>query len=105
MTQAALRLDHGPIEHAVIDIIEDLVQDWGLDLPERIHSGMLLGEQLDFASVDIIQLCVAIEQHFDRKLGFQELLLVDGSYVEDLSIAEVAEFVARRLRRSVRGVP
>jgi len=84
------------IESSVIAIVEDLTQDWGLDA-EDIGGSTRLVEHLDFASVDIIQLCVAIEQHYDRKLGFRDLLLVDGSYVHDLSIAQIAEFVASRI--------
>jgi acyl carrier protein len=83
----------------VIEIVEDLTQDWGLEADE-IDGNTLLVEQLDFASVDIIQLCVALEQHYGRKLGFQELLLVNGSYVSDLSIAQVADFVTARLRQT-----
>jgi acyl carrier protein len=84
------------VESSVIAIVEDLTQDWGLE-SDDIDGSTLLVEQLDFASVDIIQLCVAIEQHYDCKLGFKELLLVDGSYVGDLSIAQIADFVARRV--------
>ena len=54
----------------------------------------LLVNDLEFASVDIIQLCVAIEQSYDRKFGFQNLLMKNGSYVSDLSISQVAEFLS-----------
>jgi acyl carrier protein len=86
-------------QRSVIEIVEDLTQDWGLEADE-IDGNTLLVEQLEFASVDIIQLCVALEQHYGRKLGFQELLLVNGSYVSDLSIAQVADFVTARLRQT-----
>ena len=84
------------VEQSVIAIVEDLTQDWGLET-DRIDGSTLLVDQLDFASVDIIQLCVALEQFYDRKLGFPELLLVDGRYVNDLSIAQIAAFVERRI--------
>lgn len=84
------------IENTVIEIVEDLTQDWGLDI-ESIDGSTLLVKQLDFASVDIIQLCVALEQHHGRKLGFQELLMVDGKYVDDLSITQVSDFINNRL--------
>ncbi|MEM7155182.1 MAG: acyl carrier protein [Myxococcota bacterium] len=80
----------------MIEIVEDLTQDWGLDI-ESIDGSTLLVKQLDFASVDIIQLCVALEQHHGRKLGFQELLMVDGKYVDDLSITQVSDFINNRL--------
>lgn len=84
------------VESSVIAIVADLTQDWGLE-SDGIDGSTMLVEHLDFASVDIIQLCVAVEQHYDRKLGFRDLLFVDGSYVSDLSIAQVAEFVASRI--------
>jgi acyl carrier protein len=89
------------VESSVIEIVEDLTQDWGLDADE-ITGSTLLVEHLDFASVDIIQLCVALEQHYDRKLGFRDLLLVDGSYVGDLSISQIATFVASRIEMNGR---
>ncbi len=58
----------------------------------------MLVADLDFASVDIIQLCVALEQSYERKLGFQDLLMKDGSYVGDLSLAQVAAHVESRLQ-------
>jgi acyl carrier protein len=91
------------IEQSIIAIVEDLTQDWGLEV-EGIGGGTLLVEELDFASVDIIQLCVAIEQHFDRKLGFKDLLLVNGSYVHDLTIAQIADFVAARIELNGRAI-
>ncbi|NOY53055.1 MAG: acyl carrier protein [Deltaproteobacteria bacterium] len=80
-------------EKVVIEIVMDLIQDWGLDLEDTVTGKTLLVKDLDFASVDIIQLCVAIEEHFKRKFGFQDLLMKDGSYVSDLSVGRVASFL------------
>jgi acyl carrier protein len=87
-------------EAVVVAIVTDLIQDWGLLLEEQVSGNSLLVADLEFASVDIIQLCVAIEQHFARKLGFQDLLMEGGSYVSDLSIAQVAAFIDNRLGTS-----
>jgi acyl carrier protein len=84
-------------ETAIVAIVEDLIQDWGLDFSGGVQGSTRLVEELQFASVDIIQLCVALEQHYGRKLGFQDLLMVDGSYVPDLAISQVARFVEARL--------
>ena len=80
------------IEETLIGIIEDLIQDWEID-EENITSATSIVHDLDFASVDIIQLCVAIEQHYKKKLGFQSLLMQDGSYVTDLTVAQIVEFL------------
>ena len=86
------------IEKTLIEIVDDLTQDWGINLNGGITGKTLLGNDLEFASVDIIQLCVAIEQHYDRKFGFQDLLMDDGSYVSDLSVAQIVEFLDAKLR-------
>lgn len=97
MTSIAAKQVSGSQEGAIITIVEDLIQDWGLDLAGGVSGATRLVEDLEFASVDIIQLCVALEQHYGRKLGFQDLLMVDGSYVSDLAISQMARFVEARL--------
>ncbi|MBK6958502.1 MAG: acyl carrier protein [Nitrosomonas sp.] len=82
----------------VIMIIEDLVQDWELNLEEAISQETFLVNDLNFSSVDIIQLCVALEQNYERKLGFHELLMEDGKYVGDLSIQQISVFLESKLK-------
>lgn len=81
----------------VVAIVDDLITDWGLELESAVGGQTLLAADLQFASVDIIQLCVALEQAFGRRLGFQDLLMKDGSYVGDLSLGQFAQFIAARL--------
>ncbi len=90
-------LTNKTVEKVLAEIVEDLVQDWGLDLDEGITEKTLLVNELEFASVDIIQLCVAIEQHYEQKIGFQDLLMKNGSYISDLSIAQLTDFVTAKL--------
>lgn len=85
------------VENVLTGIVRDLVQDWGIET-EDIGGSTKLAADLEFASVDIIQLCMAIEQHYDRKLGFNKMLMKDGSYVSDISIAQVAAFVTEALK-------
>ena len=92
------RFTQDTAEKTVCVIVEDLVQDWGLDLAAPIGPATMLVADLDFASVDIIQLCVALEQSYERKLGFHDLLMKDGSYVGDLSLAQVGAHVESRLQ-------
>lgn len=98
----AVGLDKSSIEQTLIHIVEDLTQDWGIELDDAVSSRTRLVADMEFASVDIIQLMVAIEEHYNRpKMGFQDLLMNDGSYVDDLSIGQVIDFVHARLT----GVP
>ena len=92
------RLAQNSALKTVCAVVEDLIQDWGLDLDAPVGDATLLVADLDFASVDIIQLCVALEQSYERKLSFQELLMRDGSYVSDLSLRQVAAHVESRLQ-------
>lgn len=86
------------IEKTLAEIVEDIIEDWGLDLDGGINGSTRLVADLEFASVDIIQLCVAIEQHYGQKMGFQDLLMKNGSYVSDLSIAQMADFLVDRIK-------
>jgi acyl carrier protein len=81
----------------VIAVAEDLIQDWGLELEDGVSAQSKLVADLEFASVDIIQLCVALEQTYERKLGFQGLLMKDGQYVGDLTLEQIARFVEAQL--------
>jgi acyl carrier protein len=81
----------------VIAVVEDLTQDWGLDLAAPVDASTMLASDLQFASVDIIQLCVALEQIYRRRLGFQDLLMKDGSYVGDLALGQFAAFIDIKL--------
>lgn len=88
----------GTVEATVIAVIEDLIQDWGLEIEGGVGASTQLVAHLEFASVDIIQLCVALEQAYARKLGFQNLLMRDGSYVGDLSVTQISQFIESRLK-------
>lgn len=90
-------LKRGTTTETVVAIVEDLTQDWGLDLEGPIGAETMVVADLEFASVDIIQLCVALEQCYGRRFGFQDLLMKDGSYVGDLTLGTLATFVDSKL--------
>lgn len=81
----------------VVAVVDDLTQDWGLELDAPLGAEMRLAADLQFASVDIIQLCVALEQCYGRRFGFQDLLMKDGSYVGDLTLDQFAVFIDAKL--------
>ena len=81
----------------VVAIVDDLTQDWGLELDGPTGAQTKVVADLEFASVDIIQLCVALEECYGRRFGFQDLLMKDGSYVGDLSLGQLAAFVDAKL--------
>ena len=85
------------IEQTLIHIVADLTQDWGIELDEPLSAETRLVADMEFASVDIIQLIVAIQEDIlGAKLPFEKLLMKDGRYVDDLSIGQIADFIAQQ---------
>ena len=92
-----MRLAESKIEATIIDLLKDMTQDWDLDLNEKISPETKIVEDLSFASVDIIHLIVSIEEHYKQKLGFQELVMRNGRYIDDITVNEFVEFVSAKL--------
>jgi acyl carrier protein len=80
------------------ELLKDFTQDWDNEFEGEMTRETRLLADLGFESIDIIQLVVAIEQMVRKsKLPFNELLMRDGRYVDDLSIGQIADFVAGKL--------
>lgn len=79
----------------LIAILQDFTQDWDNEFEGEMTRDTKLLADLGFESIDIIQLVVAIEEELGkRKLPFDKLLMKDGRYVDDLSIGQIADFLA-----------
>ena len=66
--------------------------------PVEITAATSLVEDLEFDSIDVIQFVVAMENAFEsRSIGFQNLLMQDGRYVDDLTVGQIEAFIASRL--------
>ena len=79
----------------LIALLEDFTQDWdsGFEGPMTAETRLLA--DLGFESIDIIQLVVAIQEEvIRRKLSFDALLMKDGRYVDDLSVGQIANYIA-----------
>ncbi len=88
--------DRQTVLSTVTTTLESLVQDWDLDA--SIGPGTKLVADLGFESIDLIQMVAALEQEFGRpNLPFAELLIVDGRYVDDLTVGQIADFLTTRL--------
>jgi len=89
-------LQSDAVERRIISIVNDFIEDWGVD--HEIHVQTKVVADLEFESIDIIQLIVAIEQHFGRRnFRFDQLLMMNGRYVDDLSVRQIAQFVETKL--------
>ncbi|WP_016950034.1 sulfotransferase [Anabaena sp. PCC 7108] len=85
------------VQHVVVDIIETTVQSWDGELDEPISPDTLLIQDLNFASIDFIQLIVTIEEKIGKKLGFHDLLMPNDKYIDELSVAQLTTFIESRL--------
>ena len=86
------------IDDGVVSILEEMTSDWDLDLDGGIGSQTRLIEDLAFESIDVVQFVVELEQRFGRRgLPFEQLLMSDGRYVDDLTVIQVAAFLHTHL--------
>ena len=86
------------ISNQLVGILTDMTSDWDIELDSNINRETRLIADLAFESIDIVELVVAIELTFNsRGIPFERLLMVDGRYVDDLSVAQVSDFVAANL--------
>ena len=82
----------------VVDVLDDITSDWDNALAGPIgpHTG-LVGD-LEFESIDVVQFIVAIEEKFRRRgLPFEELLMKDGRYVDEIKVEASVDFLHRHL--------
>ena len=79
----------------LITLLQDFTQDWDNEFEGQMDRDTRLLADLGFESIDIIQLVVAIQEDIvKRKLSFDRLLMKDGRYVDDLSVGQIADYLA-----------
>jgi acyl carrier protein len=92
-------LDSGQILANLVEILEEITQDWDTELSGKIGADTLLMNDLTFESIDVVMLIVAIEERFEKTgMPFEELLMVDGRYVDDLRVSELVGFLEKHLK-------
>lgn len=80
---------------AITLILQEEAGDWDLTGPQPIAPETLLGQDLGIDSLGLVRILARIEAHLGkRSLPFEKLLVRDGRYVDDLSMAELMNFVA-----------
>ena len=88
--------DTNSIQSAVTRIIEEMAGELELYVDDPVDSHTCLIADLGFTSVDFIHLIVELEKHFQCKMGFHDLLMPEGKYVDDLAVGELVGFIQRR---------
>lgn len=90
-------MERSEVESLICEAVEELLEALDAELDEDVSTQTMLVDDAEFSSIDFVQLIVSIEEKLGRKVGFQDMLMRDGSYVEDLSIGEVVDFTMGRL--------
>jgi acyl carrier protein len=79
-------------------ILQNMTADWDTDHEGGIQPKTRLINDLGFESIDVVQLVVAIEEHYQRRdLPFMELLMENGRYVDDLQVGDAVDFLEKHL--------
>ncbi|HNW78333.1 MAG TPA: acyl carrier protein [Candidatus Competibacteraceae bacterium] len=82
-------------------LLDDMIQEWDMELLDPINADTRLIEDLGFESVDLMQLIVAIEQAFGaRGLPYEKALMQDGGYVTEISVGQLAQFLSDNLPKT-----
>ncbi len=82
----------------LVQILEDMTADWDMELDDSIGEATRLMADLEFESIDVVQFIVAIEERFQRRgMPFEELLMEDGRYVDEITVRDTVDFLDRHL--------
>ena len=97
---AGVKYDRETVTRDLVGILENMTGDWQLDYEGGITDQTLLIADLGFESIDVVQLIVALEEHYQRRdLPFGLLLMSDGRYVTDLRVGAAIDFLVEYLNR------
>ena len=87
------------IEAKVIEVLNEMTQDWDLEPSEGIGRDTGLMGDLAFESIDIVQLAVALEKGFGKQsLPFEQLVMRDGDYVDEVYVRDIVDFMSRQIQ-------
>ena len=82
----------------LVGILEDMIEDWDIDLDDPIGTNTQLIADIGFESIDVVQFITAIEELFHcRSIPFEKLVMEDGRYVDEFTIGNVVTFLEDHL--------
>ena len=65
---------------------------------DPIGPGTRIIADLEFESIDVVQLVVQLEERYKRKdLPFEQMLMRDGRYRDEISVQDVVDFLVKHL--------
>lgn len=84
-------LSRNELEAKLIELLAEFIEDWGLD--ETISSTTTFNDDLCFSSVDMLHYLAIIDMNLKKKFPYEKLIMTDGVYRNELTIAELADFI------------
>ncbi len=91
--------DKDTILRDLLKILKDMPSDWESGFSGTIGADTRLVADLALESIQIVQLVIAIEKHFQRQgLPFQTLFMSDNRNVDDIRVSDVVDFLHTHLK-------
>ena len=96
-------MDKEKILEDVLKIFRDLTSEFDTDFSGGINPQTRVSADLGFESVDVVEMIVALEEHYHRRdLPFQELVMKEGRN-HDFTIQDTANFISKHLTTTKEG--
>ena len=90
-------LSNSAVKQTLFDALSQFIIDYDLDWDQALQPEIACIADLGLSSVDFIQLVLAIESAFGQKFGFQDLLMQQGEYIEDVTVQSLEDFIIGKL--------
>ena len=82
----------------VVEILKNMTSEWDVGLDGPMGAETKLIADLGFESIDVVQFIVAIQEKYKRRdLPFEQLVMVDGRYVDEIAVNDTVTFLHRHL--------
>lgn len=93
----AMTIERAAVQQTVFAVVEELLDAIDSEYEEAVSDTTWLIADGGFSSIDFVQMTVMIEEQLGSKIGFQDMLMQQGQYVDDLTVGQVVDFTVDRL--------
>lgn len=98
---SSVKYDRETVLQDLVGILQDMTSDWDTEFDGGIRPETRLIADLGFESIDVVQFVVAVEERYQRReLPFEEILMADGRYVDEVRVGDAVDFLVRHLNRA-----
>ncbi|MCE9613357.1 MAG: acyl carrier protein [Lentisphaerae bacterium] len=82
----------------ILALLQQKLQEQGDDVSQALSVDTRLVGDLEFASTQLVEFCMAVSKHFGRPFPFQELVFRDGRF-QDFGVRDLAAFVQAQMNK------